>query len=209
MRGAPPRLPRILPQMWIIPAYAGSTRAVALDYHPQEDHPRVCGEHRPTARQSDGQGGSSPRMRGALRDTRLLVNRARIIPAYAGSTLCLGRHATTRWDHPRVCGEHYTLFLFDRNLRGSSPRMRGAPRTSTPCQAGGRIIPAYAGSTFCHWSVCASRQDHPRVCGEHYACGQQTRMIIGSSPRMRGALGQQLQVGLNVRIIPAYAGSTS
>ena len=86
-------------------------------------------------------------MRGALLvalDGRLAL---RIIPAYAGSTGYGDATHMTRRDHPRVCGEHYTVATIFIILMGSSPRMRGAPRVAGMARITRRIIPAYAGST--------------------------------------------------------------
>ena len=153
----------------IIPAYAGSTRLMALSLffclgssphtrgaptimkagmEKPEDQPRIRGEHgRPNR---EGRGGLG------------------IIPAYAGSTASCprcesgmggssphtrgalkadGRPAAMAWDHPRIRGEH-----------ASPPRV-------TLCSIG--IIPAYAGSTRCE-----SRRRH---------------RATGSSPHTRGA----------------------
>ena len=65
-------------------------------------------------------------MRGAREVEKTVRDFSRIIPADAGSTRSLGLHATTRWDHPRGCGEH-RIWTFDAVVDpGSSPRMRGA-----------------------------------------------------------------------------------
>ena len=32
-----------------------------------------------------------------------------IIPAYAGNTDSSGQTSTAWWDHPRVCGEHFSV----------------------------------------------------------------------------------------------------
>ena len=113
----------------IIPAYAGSTpdRPRTGSYY--GDHPRVCGEHLVPVHGEDGQPGSSPRMRGALRFRFLLFWRVGIIPAYAGSTLSGRSSCVARGDHPRVCGEHVSSKPQRKIPSGSSPRMRGAPRS--------------------------------------------------------------------------------
>ena len=49
----------------IIPAYAGSTSAVAVHRSGFEDHPRIRGEHSTMVVLVDGRGGSSPHTRGA------------------------------------------------------------------------------------------------------------------------------------------------
>ena len=91
---------------------------------------------------------------------------------------------------------------------GSSPRLRGARWVREPENAPTGIIPALARSTSP--TVCASigRRDHPRACEEHTTCPVRYCQLIGSSPRLRGAL-----VSLTTRhavngIIPALAGST-
>ena len=131
-----------------------------------------------------------------------------IIPAYAGSTPCCRWACRSLRDHPRVCGEHNNGGNGGVNMRGSSPRMRGARRRRGREDARERIIPAYAGST-CHPALGqASPRDHPRVCGEHAFCFLMLLDILGSSPRMRGALFIQCNRPVRSRIIPAYAGST-
>ena len=153
--------------------------------------------------------GSSPRMRGAHAAPAIAPPAARIIPAYAGSTRPTRRRRTARGDHPRVCGEHGTSLMLAGAGAGSSPRMRGArSSTATPHPQQG-IIPAYAGSTpsarRCGWRAW----DHPRVCGEHSSPLNVCVFETGSSPRMRGALKNTCAEIDKLRIIPAYAGSTS
>ncbi len=72
---------------------------------------------------------------------------------------------------------------------GSSPRMRGAPQCNRRDRAALGIIPAYAGSTRRRASAPRTGRDHPRVCGEHEGRSVSWKRTVGSSPRMRGALG--------------------
>ena len=74
---------------------------------------------------------------------------------------------------------------------GSSPRMRGAPDEKRHPACCDGIIPAYAGSTpvWTLWRMQSS--DHPRVCGEHLVDESYLGDVVGSSPRMRGALSGQ------------------
>ena len=131
-----------------------------------------------------------------------------IIPAYAGSTSVPLMYVCPTQDHPRVCGEHQVVMRATLPLRGSSPRMRGAPRDGANPEADLRIIPAYAGSTT--WLRGQSRpaRDHPRVCGEHSVVMPEIWISAGSSPRMRGAPVQWKVRHSRRGIIPAYAGST-
>ena len=152
--------------------------------------------------------GSSPRMRGAHPALVGLVSRLGIIPAYAGSTPQLPTLKALGEDHPRVCGEHALSMAAIAALRGSSPRMRGAPVDGLWGAETTRIIPAYAGSTSRGGTSTRASRDHPRVCGEHCpwpSCAWSGR---GSSPRMRGAHHESRAIRLAAGIIPAYAGST-
>ena len=136
------------PESGIIPAYAGNTRAQPASLPANWDHPRVCGEHSTSSKPPDVMSGSSPRMRGTpahrhgrnaqregssprMRGTlihfRLATHGTGIIPAYAGNTWLMLLIYRTCWDHPRVCGEHWTLNLSVTSWPGSSPRMRGTP----------------------------------------------------------------------------------
>ena len=147
-------------------------------------------------------------MRGALDrvgDPRVGL---RIIPAYAGSTVALVALFMVCGDHPRVCGEHNTRKRTKYKSVGSSPRMRGAPAEQVGVRAGPGIIPAYAESTPQIAEAGRERRDHPRVCGEHLTHTIQCVPVCGSSPRMRGAPGCSSSLLDDMRIIPAYAGST-
>ena len=70
----------------IIPAYAGNTIVTFAQWTTARDHPRVCGEHGLAATARWGRTGSSPRMRGTLRQSIFFVPPHGIIPAYAGNT---------------------------------------------------------------------------------------------------------------------------
>ena len=153
--------------------------------------------------------GSSPRMRGALNGHHALHVCRGIIPAYAGSTRLAHRWRCRRTDHPRVCGEHLHECQRTGLDPGSSPRMRGAHLHINTRKYGAGIIPAYAGSTCMMTIRCGELKDHPRVCGEHMELPGSYGAGMGSSPRMRGAPGDEGAGREARRIIPAYAGSTA
>ena len=192
----------------IIPAYAGSTDLIDPEGEDDEDHPRVCGEHRVDARRRFDLSGSSPRMRGAQVARRAHLLAHGIIPAYAGSTGPAASGRSCARDHPRVCGEHRPRGYGSRRLPGSSPRMRGAPLTSRQVFSNLGIIPAYAGSTWSARASLGKSWDHPRVCGEHRGSSMSAPRRRGSSPRMRGAPPLPRHSHCGAGIIPAYAGST-
>ena len=192
----------------IIPAYAGNTHHSALCLPLVEDHPRVCGEHLTKRSPNCKLKGSSPRMRGTRVAKIRILRSEGIIPAYAGNTCTTRSPPQKRWDHPRVCGEHYGDSDFVDELEGSSPRMRGTLKggTSYDCCTG--IIPAYAGNTIPRKTAAVETWDHPRVCGEHHLVNSCAEHSEGSSPRMRGTRAICIIFIGSTGIIPAYAGNT-
>ena len=86
MRGALHECPAYQVEWGIIPADAGSTKAVKRKIGSDEDHPRGCGEHEARKRYLPSLPGSSPRMRGALYCKPGDYGETGIIPADAGST---------------------------------------------------------------------------------------------------------------------------
>ena len=111
-------------------------------------------------------------------------------------------------DHPRGCREHCEAAALIDTIMGSSPRMRGAPYRRPGTSAGRRIIPADAGSTRSQPLAIVLPRDHPRGCGEHEHDDVLSSDLLGSSPRMRGALYRDNAFPGGNRIIPADAGST-
>ena len=147
-------------------------------------------------------------MRGALKPIGSDVYLKRIIPADAGSTHTVFSLFRTGSDHPRGCGEHDALQGDLLVQAGSSPRMRGALLLHRHPPMAFRIIPADAGSTRPSDRLGRACADHPRGCGEHVLGVRLPLLVVGSSPRMRGARQQKLTQLLKDRIIPADAGST-
>ena len=148
-------------------------------------------------------------MRGAHEQTGRWHDERRIIPADAGSTRVVVDHALFEWDHPRGCGEHHSSSSSFPVIRGSSPRMRGAPTSCPRLYFGLGIIPADAGSTVPAAGPEAWAWDHPRGCGEHFDMDGVPVEAQGSSPRMRGARLADWLAHHPEGIIPADAGSTT
>ena len=195
MTGSSPRMRGTRARYWyrgvvrgIIPAYAGNT---VLDHLDQQFVT-----------------GSSPRMRGTPAALSFDGTRLGIIPAYAGNTDGVFYVPGTVWDHPRVCGEHTVSMVVYATMLGSSPRMRGTLGSQLCLSVGVGIIPAYAGNTSWLPPVENWSGDHPRVCGEHLHGSLPSMGTSGSSPRMRGTLGDCLAGFFRHGIIPAYAGNT-
>ena len=208
MRGAPGLHASASGSSRIIPADAGSTIRLFEAFGQLKDHPRGCGEHVITVTGPMPDGGSSPRMRGALMISSASRLLSGIIPADAGSTRPAGPDPRGWLDHPRGCGEHLEQQGKVVHGDGSSPRMRGAHRTSPVGVSAPGIIPADAGSTPATSITSRACADHPRGCGEHRHDQRIGLFERGSSPRMRGA---HVRSGFRLSesgIIPADAGST-
>ena len=133
--------------------------------------------------------GSSPRVRGKLRQLRHRLGDRGLIPACAGKTL--SANATVPLS------------------KGSSPRVRGkqGPTWKTVQTRG--LIPACAGKTERLGSYFDLNRAHPRVCGENLLATRLARVILGSSPRVRGKLRSFPACRCAGRLIPACAGKTS
>ena len=157
---------------------------------------------------SQPSGGSSPRVRG----TRYLCqNRpadSRFIPACAGNTLRENEHEYLLSVHPRVCGEHLKKNGRFGNVAGSSPRVRGTHFLEPSHPSFARFIPACAGNTSTARRDTCPTSVHPRVCGEHSIDPHGVSPHRGSSPRVRGTLGQVTDDRIVIRFIPACAGNT-
>ena len=229
VRGAHVRRLRVPLVSGIIPACAGSTNSSMVFPVDKRDHPRMCGEHGRVVTVNGNVKGASPHVRGAPAAVVVCHLVRGIIPACAGSTCrrrtglrsrgiipaCAG--STIRWstpppvarDHPRMCGEHYFCAWSKLGQEGSSPHVRGARIESPTGHIRSGIIPACAGST----SVPVVGQwlggDHPRMCGEHLRLSLCAPIGQGSSPHVRGALGEVATPRRAVGIIPACAGSTA
>ena len=130
-----------------IPAYAGKTKAQCPRIAYLEEHPRVCGENPHGRIGVVFRVGTSPRMRGKLRNQEDLFRKTRNIPAYAGKTICRSVISGSRAEHPRVCGENIAPPGEGRLQGGTSPRMRGKLLDFFSTRQMGRNIPAYAGKT--------------------------------------------------------------
>ena len=151
------------------------------------DHPRIRGEHPSECDEGHIVTGSSPHTRGALGLSVPPTAVLRIIPAYAGSTPFSLSPLLYLQDHPRIRGEHRVRRRRFRSGKGSSPHTRGARAWEGPRRSGGRIIPAYAGSTRDGASWTVRRKDHPRIRGEHSVLAGGHPPYEGSSPHTRGA----------------------
>ena len=70
------------------------------------------------------------------------------------------------------------------------------------------MLPSRIGSTHQSWMTGCRWRAHPRVCGEHITRADKPEAVVGSSPRLRGALVDNDGDAHWNRLIPASAGST-
>ena len=147
-------------------------------------------------------------MRGTLHGEIPRRDKSGLIPTYAGNTLAAHRTSCGIGAHPHVCGEHADNFLESDPKTGSSPRMRGTPKSSLKPVSLKGLIPTYAGNTGKKIFLPRPLRAHPHVCGEHHDLFPSLLPLRGSSPRMRGTR-KQWRVHDNRRgLIPTYAGNT-
>ena len=109
VRGAPEHGKLAVHVAGIIPACAGSTSCFIPPVFRVGDHPRMCGEHVTIPEDALLTAGSSPHVRGARGERIRQSHGLGIIPACAGSTTGRAYKTTRRRDHPRMCGEHFSV----------------------------------------------------------------------------------------------------
>ena len=193
----------------ITPAYAGNTYTLLLCCPSTRDHPRLRGEHLFRSVHLPFQPGSPPPTRGTQ---ELLTSNAidfGITPAYAGNTSFFISFSFTKWDHPRLRGEHLLSPFRAVKRRGSPPPTRGTLSFANVDKILIRITPAYAGNTFIGIIYQVVYWDHPRLRGEHIFYKVVIHNVLGSPPPTRGTPILQSTIFYKVGITPAYAGNTS
>ena len=152
---------------------------------------------------------SPPRMRGKAKNRCRSCPLTRITPACAGKRTCTATRRCGNGNHPRVCGEKFTVRFTRMVLPGSPPRMRGKDPVAHSCKGCVGITPAYAGKRVSRSRAKTGEWDHPRVCGEKTPFSENSFTKSGSPPRMRGKgpyQSERLRAG---GITPAYAGKRS
>ena len=148
------------------PACAGKRMERRYQKHEVEDHPRMCGEKKSSLRRVLNSDGSPPHVRGKADGTVIGGHQRRITPACAGKSSARVTARALFWDHPRMCGEKYSLQGLPIPHRGSPPHVRGKDGHERHHHQLRRITPACAGKSFGPHKRCLFRRDHPRMCGE-------------------------------------------
>ena len=130
-----------------------------------------------------------------------------ITPAHAGKRSASSPLPFYPWDHPRPCGEKFTLREYPPpgnkdhprpcgeksrraarlvRVQGSPPPMRGKGSPPGTFCAGAGITPAHAGKSKSDALSCLYLRDHPRPCGEKCRAGTLLALRFGITPAHAG-----------------------
>ena len=153
--------------------------------------------------------GSPPQVRGKPGYTDEAKKPLGITPAGAGKTIPLCLAKTQRQDHPRRCGENFSVHLMQALRKGSPPQVRGKLFMLGKRIGNAGITPAGAGKTSCRACSGHGLRDHPRRCGENLLPSGRTPPCAGSPPQVRGKLCLPRSRMVSLWITPAGAGKTS
>ncbi len=170
-------------------------------------HPHMRGEQDPYSADEYISTGSSPQVRGAVNPIGHIGDVVRFIPTGVGSCLTLCWRSCRNTVHPNMRGELDALIAMQGQLRGSSPRARGAVTVVVFCWRTHRFIPACAGSSKWRARTTRAHPVHPHVRGEQLNFNSKTGAEDGSSPRARGAVLPPASEWRISRFIPTCAGS--
>ena len=193
----------------LIPAHAGKTVTTRQRANPTRAHPHSRGENDLPALQRVDPMGSSPLTRGKQRAQAVEAELRGLIPTHAGKTVGVRGERDNAGAHPHSCGENPVGAGPRRRGLGSSPLMRGKPRSPLHGTFTRGLIPAHAGKTLaCSCSHRCARA-HPRSCGENPVGGGSTWNSSGSSPLTRGKHPRTAQRRYRTGLIPTHAGKTS
>ena len=108
-----------------IPAWAGETALVAVDFAQGKVYPRVGGGNVTAVQDSPTCSGLSPRGRGKLRWSLSILPKVRSIPAWAGETRPASNWSWRPTVYPRVGGGNNGYPAAALRDKGLSPRGRG------------------------------------------------------------------------------------
>ena len=125
-------------------------------------------------------------MRGKGRTDTVGYEESRITPAYAGKRVSSISSQTSRWDHPRLCGEKECIGEKRVITGGSPPPMRGKAKFVVDTRETSGITPAYAGKRNLGNPCRKQQKDHPRLCGEKPPCPASALAVHGITPAYAG-----------------------
>ena len=151
----------------LIPAHAWKTTPRNCPAWPGPAHPRSRGENVGSSPPVGSRSGSSPLTRGNLCLRRCDCKICGLIPAHAGKTRRKDKLMARTRAHPRSRGENGQRPPDLSATSGSSPLTRGKPTRATWQGTHPGLIPAHAGKTHLHYTLCMMYRAHPRSRGEN------------------------------------------
>ena len=193
----------------LIPAGAGKTTHIRHCAAGLSAHPRRCGENLIDKQIEETNDGSSPQVRGKLREREAQNATVRLIPAGAAKTVPTTFLRVSHAAHPRRCGENLLVGDEGDVFAGSSPQVRGKRMRWCRSPESSRLIPAGAGKTGITEALVTGSAAHPRRCGENWRICVNRGASCGSSPQVRGKRPVHRRHGRVPRLIPAGAGKTT
>ena len=152
--------------------------------------------------------GSSPRVWGILLHVANRGLRERFIPTRVGNTRRRTRSAYGQTVHPHACGEYDVHAGSPGLVVGSSPRVWGIQPRRTQKAEPRRFIPTRVGNTARGCPPRCGRTVHPHACGEYFFMSRTGDYENGSSPRVWGIRGEELDLPTDKRFIPTRVGNT-
>ena len=148
-----------------IPACAGEPRHHEGSRRYARVYPRVCGGTVENLGVERTYTGLSPRVRGNLAGSVLVVGGDGSIPACAGEPVSSFCTSLLSWVYPRVCGGTMDVLRYHIPQEGLSPRVRGNPGSVAEISAQHGSIPACAGEPCVRDRRAHADRVYPRVCG--------------------------------------------
>ena len=191
------------------PAYARKSRLHPRRTGKKRIHPRTCGEKFCIASANSLSVDSSPHLRGKGKAFASCRVSYRFIPAPAGKSATLPRAVFYNQIHSCTCGEKMGHKNRDTGGTDSSPHLRGKVGIKNPGTYKQRFIPAPAGKSRKDATTTGNKQIHPRTCGEKLFKLIIFRLIIDSSPHLRGKDSLTTIRHHRPGFIPAPAGKSS
>ena len=129
-------------------------------------HPHAYGERFPQQRGNGSCGGSSPRIWGTAARKTGWSKRRRFIPTHMGNGSTTAFMAKMAAVHPHAYGERVSMRASISSSRGSSPRIWGTERVTSPLRRCLRFIPTHMGNGQDRRRSCHRSSVHPHAYGE-------------------------------------------
>jgi len=130
-----------------IPTHVGNSETSAGVRPEPTVHPHACGELINTWNATATRSGSSPRMWGTPRATRVTWPDRWFIPTHVGNSKVWMIFLFLHLVHPHACGELVSMNASRSFAVGSSPRMWGTRIRIEPSRIINRFIPTHVGNS--------------------------------------------------------------